>query len=360
MTTFHYDARITALRQEMIARECDAFFSVSPPDNAYLTGFFGSTSAVLITSDKAILLCDFRYAEQAGTLTSGVTPVTCSGNLDSCLGEHLNHAGIKQAAFDPGCITVSRYETVKSAFPGRLKPVPQLCGKLREIKEPAEVERIRAASQLAEESLECVLRTLKCGMREYELAAALEFEFRKRGAQGPSFDSIVLFGARSSLPHGKPGSKPLETGDIVLIDCGCILDGYCSDLTRTFVFGRIPGTWFMDVYACVQYAQANAMKTVCAGANTRSVDAAARSIIAAAGYGERFGHGTGHAVGLEIHENPRLNTESESILASGMVITVEPGIYLPGQGGVRIEDLLSVTDNGSDVLTSTSTELRIL
>ena len=360
MDAFDYDRRIELLRQQLAEHECDAFFSVSPPDNAYLTGFFGSTSGVLITREEALLLCDFRYAEQASLLTSGATPVICKGSFDHRLGEHLMHAGVKQAAFDPGCITVSKYDTIKSAFPGSLKPVPELCRKLREIKEPAEVNCIRAASRLAEESLECVLGTVKCGMRENEFAAALEFEFRKRGAQGPSFDTIVLFGARSSLPHGKPGPKSLEIGDIVLVDCGCVLEGYCSDLTRTFVFGRIPGSWFSDIYAYVYRAQSNALNSVCSGANARDVDRAARVVIESAGYGLQFGHGTGHAVGLEVHENPRLNAESDSRLASGMVITVEPGIYIPGQGGVRIEDLVSVTDDGSEVLTLTSKELRIL
>lgn len=360
MNTFHYDARIDALRQRMTDADCDAFFSVDPSDNAYLTGFFGSTSIVTVTGDKVCLLCDFRYAEQAASLTSGAEPVTCSGNPDVRLGEHLRDAGVQRAAFDPGTITVDRYERLKTAFPGALTPVPDLCRKLREIKEPAETNRIRAASRLAEDSLSCVLGTLKDGMREYELAAALEYEFRKRGAQGTSFDSIVLFGSRSSLPHGMPGNTPLKKGDIVLIDCGCVLDGYCSDLTRTFVYGRIPGTWFSEIYACVQQAQAKALKTVCSGASTRAVDAVARTIITTAGYGEHFGHGTGHAVGLEVHENPRLNAQSDAALATGMVITVEPGIYLPGRGGVRIEDLLVVTDDGYEVLTEISKELRIL
>lgn len=360
MQDHQYDQRITSLRQRLIDCDCDAFFSVDPSDNAYLTGFFGSTSAVLITRNIARLLCDFRYAEQASALTSGVETVECSGNLDVRLGEHLQDLSVKRAAFDPCAITVSRYETIKETFTGETAPAEEICRKLRQIKETSEVERIRAASQLAEEALEQVLSTLKCGIREYELAASLEYEFRKRGAQRASFDTITLFGARSSLPHGVPGDNPLKIGDIVLIDCGCVLDGYCSDLTRTFVFGRIPGDWFADIYECVRQAQDNALKAVRAGVLTRSVDEAARTRIAAAGFGDRFGHGTGHGVGLEVHESPRLNTVSKAMLQAGMVVTVEPGIYLPGQGGVRIEDLLVVTEDGCDILTETPKELRIL
>ncbi len=356
----HYERRITVVRQRLLDSGCDAFFSVEPTDNAYLTGFFGTTSTVLITRDIARLLCDFRYAEQAAALESGFDIIECTGNLDVRLAEHLSDLGVRKAAFDPGALTVDRHEALRNIFKGILAPLKEFCRKPREIKEPAETERIRAASQLAEEALECALKTLKGGMHEYEFAATLEYEFRKRGAQRTSFDTIALFGARSSLPHGMPGRNPLKKGDIVLVDCGCVLDGYCSDLTRTFVYGRIPGDWFNDIYACVRQAQGNALCTVRAGASARDVDAAARDFIANAGHGERFGHGTGHAVGLEVHENPRLNAQSKAVLASGMVITVEPGIYIPGQGGVRIEDLLVVTEDGCVVLTETSKELRTL
>lgn len=360
MQNHRYDQRLDNLRERLREHECDAFFSVDPSDNAYLTGFFGSTSAVLVTQETARLLCDFRYAEHAKSLISGADVAVCTGDLDLRLGEHLRDARTEQAAFDPGAISLSRFEKVKGAFGANLTPVENLCRKLREIKEPAEVDRIRAASQLAEASLEHVLKSLKAGMEERELAAALEYEFRKRGAQHPSFDTIALFGSRSSLPHGTPTDKPLESGDIVLIDCGCVLDGYCSDLTRTFVFGRIPGNWFADIYECVRQAQDDAVRAVRAGARARAVDSAARIPITDAGYGDRFGHGTGHGVGLEVHEEPRLNAVSEAVLEAGMVVTVEPGIYLPGQGGVRIEDLLAVTEDGCIVLTETSKELRIL
>lgn len=356
----HYPRRLDNLRNKLRENDCDAFFSIDPMDNAYLTGFFGSTSAVMVTLESARLLCDFRYAEQASSLDSGVEVVECTGDLDRRLGEQLRDAGPEQAAFDPGTLTLARFEKVQDAFRQPVSPVAGICRTLREIKEPGEIERISGASQLAEAALEEVLKTLKEGMREQEFAALLEYEFRKRGARRASFDTIALFGARSSLPHGVPTDKPLEIGDIVLIDCGCVLDGYCSDLTRTFVFGRIPGNWFLDVYECVRQAQEAAVLSVCAGARTKAVDSVARTPITQAGFGDRFGHGTGHGVGLEVHEDPRLNTQSEAVLEAGMVVTVEPGIYLPGEGGVRIEDLVTVTEEGCIVLTKTSKELRIL
>ena len=222
------------------------------------------------------------------------------------------------------------------------------------------MECIAAATTLAEEALEATLKHLKSGVAERSIAALLEYEFKIRGAQGASFDTIVLFGERSSLPHGKPGDRTLAAGDIVLVDCGCVLDGYCSDLTRTFVFGRIPGDWFGEIYEITRRAQEQALQNVHSSAAAKDVDAGARTIITEAGYGEKFGHGTGHGVGLEVHEAPRLNAESSAVLETGMVVTVEPGIYMPGQGGVRIEDLLVVTDDGSRNFNRLSKELRIL
>jgi Xaa-Pro aminopeptidase len=231
---------------------------------------------------------------------------------------------------------------------------------LRLRKERGEIERIAAATALAEEALEATLEHFVAGVSECAMAGLLEYEFRKRGAQGASFDSIVLFGERSSLPHGRPGDRPLQKGDIVLVDCGCVLDGYCSDLTRTFVFGRIPDNWFSEIYEVTRVAQEEALQAARAGVCARVVDAAARTRIADAGYGDNFGHGTGHGVGLEVHEAPRLNAVSSAVLETGVVVTVEPGIYLPGLGGVRIEDLVVITDDGNSNFNRLPKELRIL
>ena len=360
MNSHQFGQRIALLQTRMEQRECDAYISVDSSDNAYLTGFFGSTSALLVTGTSTRLLCDFRYIEQATAQVSNAEVIECAGNLDVRLAEHIEQLQLKRIAFEPETISVARHETIIKNCSGELIADAGICRELRQRKEPGEVERIAASTALAEEALAAVLEHLKPEVSECALAGFLEYEFRKRGAQGASFDTIVLFGERSSLPHGKPGDRPLKKGDIVLVDCGCVLDGYCSDLTRTFVFGRIPGDWFSEIYETTRAAQEKALRAARAGVPTREVDAAARKTITEAGYGEKFGHGTGHGVGLEVHEAPRLNAESCAVLESDMVVTVEPGIYLPGQGGVRIEDLIVITEDGNSNFNRLPKELRIL
>ncbi len=360
MYSHDYNRRMAGVQTALKGQEYDGFLSIDPIDNAYLTGFFGSTSALLVAADTARFLCDFRYIEQATAQVANAEVVECAGSLDVRLAEHLEQLHLKHVAFEPDTMSVARHETIRKHCSAELAPAPGFCRDLRLRKEPSELECIAAATALAEEALEATLKHLKSGVAERSIAALLEYEFKIRGAQGASFDTIVLFGERSSLPHGKPGDRTLAAGDIVLVDCGCVLDGYCSDLTRTFVFGRIPGDWFGEIYEITRCAQEKALQNVRSGVAAKDVDAAARSAIADAGYGEKFGHGTGHGVGLEVHEAPRLNAESGAVLENGMVVTVEPGIYLPGQGGVRIEDLLVVTDDGSRNFNRLSKELRIL
>ncbi|MCK5862231.1 MAG: aminopeptidase P family protein [Candidatus Hydrogenedentes bacterium] len=360
MNNHHFEKRMGALQSAMAKHGWDAFISVDPSDNAYLTGFHGSTSALLVTCQSAKLLCDFRYIEQAAAQVRTAQVVECAGNLDLRLAEQLEQAQLKHIAFEPSTISVARHQTLETNCSGEFLAASGICSELRSCKDPGEIERIAAATALAEESLEAMLEHLKPGVSECALAGLLEYEFRKRGAQGASFDSIVLFGDRSALPHGKPGDRALKSGDIILVDCGCVLDGYCSDLTRTFVFCRILDGWFSEIYETTRVAQEMALQVVRAGVSAQEVDAAARGYIMDAGYGDNFGHGTGHGVGLEVHEAPRINTESRAVLKTGMVVTVEPGIYLPGQGGVRIEDLVVVTDDGCDNFNRLPKELRIL
>ncbi len=360
MKPHQYERRVTALQSKLKEQGVDSFVSVCPADNAYLTGFLGSTSLLLATQDRVLLLCDFRYAEQATKQVEAADVVRCSGSLDKQLATFVADMKLEQLAFEPDAMTVARKNAIENSCKCEMIGMPDSCRSLRLCKEPGEIDRIGAAAALAEAALEAMLTRLEPGIPESVAAGLLELEFRKRGAQGASFDTIVLFGERSSLPHGKPGDRPLQRGDIVLVDCGCILDGYCSDLTRTFVYGSIPGDWFSEIYETTHTAQEAAVKTVNAGVRACDVDAAARSVIAAAGYGDNFGHGTGHGVGLEVHEPPRLSAESDDSLEAGMVVTAEPGIYLSGQGGVRIEDLLVVTETGNVILTRLPKELRIL
>lgn len=352
--------RLEAVRRYLAEQGFDAFFSFSPPANQYLTGFTGTTSAVVVSAKDAVFLCDFRYTEQAGVQVRDFEVREIAGTLETRAGELLKELGANTAAFNNTEHSVWQIETIATAFGGRVCPDPAALTALRQTKDAGELQQIQAAARLTDEVIIEIAGSLKLGVTERETAARLEYEFKKRGASGPSFDSIVLFGPRSSLPHGMPGGKALESGDIVLIDCGCRLGGYCSDLTRTYAFDTIPGAWFEEIYRITLAAQEKALSAIRPGMLCREVDAVARTLIAEAGYGTNFGHGLGHGVGIEIHESPRLNKESEVVLEPGMVVTVEPGIYLPGRGGVRIEDLVAVTEDGCRILSQTPKQLKVL
>ncbi len=356
--------RLARVRSALDKAACDAFVSVSPAANQYLSGLLTSfeeiSSAIIITDDQAHFLCDFRYTEQARKEVTAYEISEIKGDILVRSGERLESLGLKKVAFDPSGLTVDEKLRLESAYTGELAGEKALVAGLRIIKSDEELEILRAASNLAEGVLADLTPTLKEGLPERELAAQFEFEFKKRGATGSSFDTIALFGPKSSLPHGIPDETVLKRGDVVLLDFGCRRAGYCSDLTRTYVFGTIPGAWFEEIYALTYEAQHRALEAVQPGKTGREVDAVARNTISEGGYGEYFGHGLGHGVGVEIHEAPRLNTESDTVLEPGMVVTVEPGIYLPGKGGVRIEDLVVVTDGGCEILTKTPKQLRVL
>ncbi|MBI2436016.1 MAG: aminopeptidase P family protein [Candidatus Hydrogenedentes bacterium] len=355
-----HQQRIQRVREQLQDRGSAAFFSFSPADNEYLTGFRGTTSAVIIAAREALFLCDFRYIEQAKIQVKDYEIEQITGTFETRVGERLAALGVGEAVFEPTTLTVYQLETLRKAFEGTVESDHGIVGRARERKSEEELARLRAASHLAEQAMLDLVAELKPGMQEQEFAAMLEYEFKRRGATGASFPSIVLFGAHSSLPHGVPGTKRLEDGDIVLLDLGCVHQSYCSDLTRTFVFGTIPPAWFEEIYNVTLSAQQAALRAVRPGASCKDVDNVAREMIREAGFGDYFGHGLGHGVGLEIHESPRLNMQSEAVLEAGMVVTVEPGIYLPGRGGVRIEDLVFVTPSGCEVVTQSSKELKVL
>ena len=358
------ESSVQLIRSALKRANSDAYFSVFAPANQYVAGMMTSfmeiSSAIVITESEAHFMCDFRYTEQAREEVTGFTIEEITGDLLVRTGEALKKFGSKRAAFDPNGLTAAELTRLQSAFDGAVIPESSIVDNLRLVKTPEEVETIRAASNLAEGVLRDLLPTIKEGMPERELAAQFEYEFKKRGASGPSFDTIALFGPKSSLPHGEPADKCLAIGDIVLLDFGCRRAGYCSDMTRTYVFGESPGAWFDEIYAVTLEAQLQSLDAIKPGKLGREIDSVARTIIKDAGYGDYFGHGLGHGVGVQIHEAPRLNAHSETALEPGMIVTVEPGIYLPGKGGVRIEDLVVVTEGGCDILTSMPKELTVL
>jgi Xaa-Pro aminopeptidase len=353
--------RIDALRENIAKASCDAFVSLAPPTNQYLTGFRGSTSGVIVTETQALFLCDFRYTQQAADQVSkGYEVREISGPFGQRVSQHLNDTGALRAAFEPAYTTVSDHADLAKRFDGELVAAGSVVAPLRVRKSASEIAKIEAALQLSERVLQDVTSTLSAGQTERSVAAQLEHGFKQQGATKASFDTISLFGARASLPHGEPGDQELKSGMNVLFDFGCILNGYCSDLTRCYAFGKIPGSWYETIYNLVLEAQLRSIDAIRPGAIGREVDAVARDIITDGGHGDHFGHGLGHGVGIEIHESLRLNPQSETLLEPGMVVTVEPGIYVPGQGGVRIEDVVVVTEDGCRVLSSAPKALEVL
>lgn len=356
--------RIDGIRSALGSNGSDAYFSVFGPANQYVSGMMTSfmeiSSAIVITGSDAHFMCDFRYTEQAKEEVADFTIEEITGDILVRAGEHLTKIGASRAAYDPNGLTVAELERLESAFEGTLVADGSVVSRLRLVKTDEEVEAIRAASNLAEGVLCDLLPSIEEGVPERELAATFEYEFKKRGASGSSFDTIALFGPKSSLPHGEPGDKRLAKGDVVLLDFGCRKGGYCSDMTRTYVFCESPGEWFDEIYSVTLDAQLRSLDAIEPGKTGKEIDTVARTIIGDAGYGEYFGHGLGHGVGVEIHEAPRLNAHSDTVLEPGMIVTVEPGIYLPGQGGVRIEDLVVLTENGYELLTTMPKELTIL
>jgi Xaa-Pro aminopeptidase len=327
----------------------------------YLTGYTGSNGVALVGPDTRTFITDFRYVEQA---TEQVDPsfdrLRAPQELVEAIGDVLP-GGSLRLGFEDAHVSVREHARLRELLPERveLAGVDGLIEGLRAIKDAQEVARIRSASQIADAALERLLEGGLAGRSERELALELEQVMRLLGAQRPSFESIVAAGAHGALPHATPRDVEVARGQLVVIDWGAQLDGYCSDCTRTIAAGE-PDDAARAVYELVLEAQVSGLEAVRAGAAGREVDAVTRATIDAGGHGERFGHGVGHGVGLDIHEGPRLSQRSDDILATGNAVTVEPGIYLPGQFGVRIEDLVVVTDDGCDILTSIGKDLLVV
>jgi Xaa-Pro aminopeptidase len=325
----------------------------------YVTGYTGSNGLAFVGPRTRVFVTDFRYLEQAaGEVHPSFERRRASTDLFEAIADALPPA-ITTIGFEAAHVTVRTRERLGELLPGiELVGVTGLVESLRAVKEPEEVERIKAAAVLADRAFERLLHDGLIGRTERDVAIALEHDMRLRGAEGPSFDTIVGAGPHGARPHSSPREVEIRAGEMVVIDWGAKLDGYCSDCTRTVAAGE-PADEARAVYELVAEAQLAGLGAVEAGATGRDVDAAARSLIERGGHGEHFGHGLGHGVGLEIHEAPRLSQRSDDTLGAGNVVTVEPGIYLPGRFGVRIEDLVVATDEGCDVLTGVSKRLIV-
>jgi Xaa-Pro aminopeptidase len=324
----------------------------------YLTGYTGSHGLVLVGPDTRVFFTDFRYVEQAA---AEVDPTferrIVTQDLVDAAGDALGPGG-SRLAFEDGHLTVRTHARLRERVPEGVELVAggDAVEALRAVKDTDEIHRIAEATKLADAALRRILERGLVGRTELDVATTLEREMRDLGAQRPSFDTIVAAGPHGALPHAQPRDVEIGPGELVVIDWGAELDGYCSDCTRTVATGDLPEP-VLQAYDVVRRAQLTGVEAVRAGVGGRDADAAARAVIDGAGHADHYGHGLGHGVGLEIHEAPRLSQRSDSVLAAGNVVTVEPGVYLPGQFGVRIEDLVVVTEEGCNILTSVPKEL---
>ena len=334
------------------ALEVDALLITDLVNLRYVTGFTGSNGMAVVGRDIRRFITDFRYVEQAAAEVDGFEREQAPQVFDAALEDGWPDGPLR-LGFDDQDVSVRRHTRLREHLPERIELVPAggVVEELRAVKDAGEIARIAAAAELADDVYGMLREQGLVGRTEREVAFALETEMRRRGAE-PSFGSIVASAERGALPHASPADVPIARGTLVTLDIGARLDGYCSDCTRTWATGELPED-LAEAYALVQRAQAEALAAVRPGPEGRAIDAVARDIIEAAGHGEHFGHGLGHGVGLEVHEGPRLSRTGEAPLVAGNVVTVEPGVYLPGRGGVRIEDLVVVTEDGHTVLSLT-------
>jgi Xaa-Pro aminopeptidase len=353
--------RLAKLRASLAGEGLEALLVTNPVNRRYLSGFTGSAGYLVVTADRALLFTDFRYVTQANEQASGFTIVEHGTSALASIGDALRAAGVSRLGFEQQHVSYGSYLSYGKDLGNGIELVPTegLIEKLRRIKDEAELAVMRRAVAIADAGFEFLLKTLRPGLREIEVALELETFMKRQGAKGPSFDTIIASGERSALPHGVASERTIRTDEFVKTDFGALYDGYCSDMTRTVVIGK-PTPKHREIYDIVLEAQLATLAGIRPGITGREGDAIARDIIAARGYGDNFGHGTGHAVGMDIHESPRLSKTEETRLEPGMVVTVEPGIYLPGFGGVRIEDIVVVTENGCEILTKSTKDFITL
>lgn len=355
-------ARRTKLRERLRAADLDVLLVTNLTNVRYLTGFTGSNAALLLAAagdDASVLATDARYALQAGEEAPDL-----AHHIDKACDTALAaRAGRQRIGFEEHVVTVARHRALTGAIePGAvLVPSGREVEKLREIKDLGEIAALRRACAIADTALAGFLRDggLAAGRTEIDAALDLDERMRGLGSKDISFPTILAAGENSAIPHHQPTDRPLRRGDLVKIDFGAVIDGYHSDMTRMFVMGP-PADWQRDLHALVDAAQRAGREAVRPGASAAEVDAAARTVIAAAGHGDEFGHGLGHGVGLEVHEAPWFAPSSTGIMTSDMTVTVEPGVYLPGRGGVRIEDCGVVGPEGFGALTGSPRDLLVL
>jgi Xaa-Pro aminopeptidase len=350
--------RQAALRTALAAEGLDGLLVTHLPNIRYLTGFTGTAALLLVRNDASTLISDFRYAAQAPAEVGPTATVEIEQrSVWDRLGRVLSTEPGASIGIEAHALTVRDAERVSGLTRARLVPTTELVERQRAVKSPEEVAAIAAAAELAQEALEAVLPSIRVGQAEREVGAALEATLRRRGSEWHPFPTIVASGPRSALPHARTSQRNIAKGELLLIDFGAQVDGYCADLTRTVVVGARADERQRMIHELVQTAQRRAIEQLRAGMPAREGDALARDVIAAQGFGDAFGHSLGHGLGLEVHEAPRLAATSDLPLPPHAVVTVEPGVYFPGWGGVRLEDDVYLAPEGPRRLSDGRTEL---
>jgi Xaa-Pro aminopeptidase len=356
-----FTKRLKSVQNCLDASKCSYLLITEPADVEYISGFCSSNAAVIISAKEKILFSDFRYKSSAELFLKrnpGWKFVLAKESLHSSITEYFKPG--EAVGFQSDVLSVDTFTRLKkTAKKVTFVPLSGSISGLFVSKSSAEIQCIKKAAAIADKSFQELMTVVKPEMTEMEIARRLEILCLQNGSEGPSFDTIVLSGPRSALPHGKPGNNKLGSGKFILVDFGCKYKGFCSDMTRTFTIGSASNR-MKKIYATVLDAQLLACARARAGLYSDQLDKVARDVIDAAGFGEYFGHALGHGVGLKIHEQPRVSSHTHVLLETGSVVTIEPGVYIPGFGGVRIEDMVVLSDKKADIITSTPKELLVL
>lgn len=351
--------RLDVLRNLMKQNKMEALLLTGDVNRNYITKFTGDESYALITENKAYFITDSRYTEQARNEVIDFEVFQYGRPFSSYLNKLIKENNIKELFFEENILTYSVFKEFEKELKVNLLPLNGLIEEMRLVKDEEEIKNIKIAASIADKAFLHILKHIKAGVSERDIALELEFFLKRNGASALSFETIVASGYRSALPHGVASSKIINEGDFVTLDFGCIYNHYCSDMTRTVAVGKVDSK-LLDMYNVVLKAQQEALKNFGPDKRCSDLDKIARDIIENEGYGKYFGHGLGHGVGREIHEAPSVSSKSQSVLKPGYVVTNEPGIYIPQLGGVRIEDLILITQDGYEVLSNSSKEIITL
>ena len=351
--------KLTKLRKALIDNKVDAILITNEYNRRYMTGFTGTAGVAIVSQNDAVFITDFRYTEQAAEQVKDFRIEQHKGTIFEEVAKQVALMGAKTIAFEKDAMHYGTYEVYKATVKADFVPLSGVIEKIRLIKSQEEINIIKVACEIADNAFTHILNFIKPGITELDVSNELEFFMRKQGATSSSFDIIVASGLRSALPHGVATKKIIETGDFVTLDFGAYYNGYISDITRTVAVGQ-PSEKLVEMYNAVLESQLLALEKVGPGMTGAEADAVSRDYLKSKGLGEAFGHSLGHGIGLEVHEGPGLNFRSEVVLEPNMIVTIEPGAYIPGVGGVRIEDDILITETGNEILNHSDKQLIIL